>query len=104
MAADTFLETEYSGESKNAFWLSNSGTIFIGGVENSYIDSNFLCGKVKWMGILTDMYYGQISLVVNGVVYPPAFGKDAAALDLEEQTRQVKIITKSAQKSRTYES
>lgn len=86
----------YAGKDSYSFGFSNKGCIIINDVEYRYIENlsdSATENHLKVIGIITDLYQGSIQLVVDGVTYPPAFGR-GSSFPIEEQERQRSLITK----------
>ncbi|KAJ3272756.1 hypothetical protein HDV01_005284 [Terramyces sp. JEL0728] len=87
----------YPGNTSFSFGFDNNGELLINDTRFPYTTS--LCSTptlnhTKTIGILTDLYEGNICLVVENQVLPPAFGKGAMAFDAHEQERQRFLILK----------
>ncbi|KAJ3321197.1 hypothetical protein HDV06_004540 [Boothiomyces sp. JEL0866] len=91
------LSKGYPGNTSFSFGFDNSGELLINNSRFPYTLS--LCSTptqnyTKTIGILIDLYEGNISLVVENQTLPPAFGKGALAFDSHEQERQRFLILK----------
>ncbi|KAJ3412016.1 hypothetical protein HDV05_001397 [Chytridiales sp. JEL 0842] len=93
-----YKESEYShypGEDDQSFGFGSDGSIYYKGVSYPYIpqkeDRKRSNGFKTW-GIIVDLYYGALSLVVDGREYPPGFGRGAKAFPLDVQDAQRALL------------
>ncbi|KAJ3256253.1 hypothetical protein HK103_005616 [Boothiomyces macroporosus] len=91
------LSKGYPGNTSFTFGFDNNGEVLINNTRFSYTTSLGATptqNHTKTIGILTDLYEGNISLVVENQILHPAFGKGAIAFDAHEQERQRFLILK----------
>lgn len=81
----------YPGQDCNSFGIDSFGCVHADKYSLPYVPS--LCdaatfGTSKQLGLLVDMYLGNIHLVCNNTILPPAFGSNAEHFAPDECERQ----------------
>lgn len=95
----SFEHEKYPGDCGFSFGFGNSGKALTGGKEyryslrftKSYLESlnnSPTSGNSKVIGILINFHEGNIALVIDGKIQPPAFGHDALSFDKLEREKQ----------------